>query len=147
MRVILLEDVDKQGEEGDIVNVSKGYALNYLIPQDKAKKATKDVVQQIQKQKSKRQRKQKQQQQQAREKSRQLSNEKVIVKKNSNENGGLYSAVSNSEVVQSIKEMHGVEVSRNQIELGEVKTTGTHKFHVNFDGGPNVELKLEVQEK
>jgi large subunit ribosomal protein L9 len=147
MKVILLEDVDKQGEEGEIANVSKGYALNYLIPQNKAKKATKGAIQNLKKKKQRKEKRQKQEKNQAQQKYQKLKNKSISVARSANEDGGLYSSVNSAEVAQTIEDTFGVKLDSDQIILDEVKTTGDHQVQLNFLDGTSCELTLKVKQE
>ncbi|MFB6225937.1 MAG: 50S ribosomal protein L9, partial [Candidatus Paceibacteria bacterium] len=110
MQVILLERVDKQGEEGDIVDVSSGYARNYLIPNGLAKPATEKNIQEIKQKKKQKQKQENKQKQQAQEKHSKLDGATINLQKPANEDGKLYASVGEDDVISAIKEFCGEDI-------------------------------------
>ncbi|PSO46062.1 MAG: 50S ribosomal protein L9 [Parcubacteria group bacterium QH_9_35_7] len=148
MKVILLEQVKNQGNKGDIVDVSPGYARNFLIPNGKAKEATDEAVAEIkekQKQKEKQQQKKKKK---AKQKYSKLNGATLSISKSANEEGKLYATVKNDEITEKIKEFCGFNIKTEQIKAKkDIKSTGQHSIEIKLADDSKAQLQLEVKSK
>ncbi|MFB6181431.1 MAG: 50S ribosomal protein L9 [Candidatus Magasanikbacteria bacterium] len=146
MKVILTERVKEQGEKGDVVEVSAGYARNYLIPNNLAKPASDENISEI-KQKRKEEKKQENKKhEQAQKRYSRLNGATINLQKPANEDGGLYASVSKEDVVQSIKDFCGIKLRQDQIEFPqEIKSTGSSKVEVALADDSRAELNLNIQ--
>ncbi len=133
MKVILQADVSGQGKKGQIVNVSDGYARNYLIPRKLAIEATADALNAIKNRDAALARKRELEQAQARELAGKLANMPVRVKKRAGESGKLFGAVTAKEIAEAFHEQHGGELDHRKIVLDEpIKAYGSYELKVRL---------------
>ena len=133
MKVILQADVSGQGKKGTIVNVSDGYARNYLIPRKLAVEATADALNAIKNRDAALARKRELEQAAARELAGKLTGMPVRVKKRAGESGKLFGAVTAKEIGEAFKEQHGTELDHRKIVLDEpIKAYGSYELKVRL---------------
>ncbi len=146
MKVILTEDLKGKGYAGDIVNVSDGYARNFLLPKGLAKEATKhnlNIAQQQQKANEKKRMLEKLSAEEAAEK---LSGLKVVVKEKSGENGRLFGSVTSKEIADAIQQQHGIEIDKKKIVLEEhIKELGEFKLQIKVHPGIMTDIMVSVE--
>ena len=142
-KVVVLEKFKKNWEIGSVVSVKDGYARNYLIPNGKAKFATKQNIEEIQSLKESLFKKDGENKSQASEtalKIKELKFSKVIAAK---ENGELYGSVSVSDIVAFLDE-NNVKIQKKFVKLGnKIKTTG--EYSVDIDLHPEVNCSLDIE--
>ncbi len=133
MKVILQADVSGQGKKGQIVNVSDGYARNYLLPRKLAIEATADALNAIKNREAALARKRAVEQEQARELAGKLASMPVRVRKKAGESGKLFGAVTAKEIGEAFKEQHGQDLDHRKIVLDEpIKAYGTYELKVRL---------------
>lgn len=137
MRVILLSDVRGSGKKGDLVNVSDGYAKNFLIPKKLACEATSQSIKEL-KDAQKSMEHQKEMQKKEAEKIHEILNEQsVVISRKGGEDGKLFGAVTTKDIAEQIKNRFGLEIDKHKIILneGSIKTFGTFKFEIKVFPG------------
>jgi large subunit ribosomal protein L9 len=128
--VILLERVEKLGQMGQVVKVRPGFARNYLLPQKKALRATKENLTYFEKQRTQLEATNLQRKQEAEEVAKKLDGLKVVIVRTAGESGQLYGSVSARDIADAVTEA-GVTVERRQIVLDKpIKTLGLHPLRV-----------------
>ncbi len=145
MKVLLMHDVKALGKSGEIVNVSDGYARNYLIPQKLAIEATKDIVGEVNKKKIKQDIKRKKEIEEANKKISELMKATIVIKANSGEGNKLYGSVTSNEVAQKISEYLGEEFDRKNIEMEPIKELGIHEVKVKFGNGVSGRIEVRIE--
>jgi len=147
MKVILQEDVDKLGKSGDVVNVSGGFARNYLLPRKLAARATTRNVRELEHAKrAVEQRRQKRVKQSA-ELRLKLHDLSVTIAKPVGENEKLYGSVTLRDVEQALHD-EGLVVDRKRIQLPDpIRTLGVYTAHVRLEGGEEAPFKVWVVAK
>lgn len=142
MRIILQQDVDDLGKEGEIKEVSDGFARNYLIPEGMAKRATEEKVEEVKKKKKKEEEKKQEELEELQEKVAELDGQEIEVEVKVGEEGQLYESVSAGKIQSALKE-EGFEVKRNQIDLEDaIEELG--EFTVDLDFKHNLEAQIRV---
>lgn len=132
MQVILLERIEKLGQMGDVVNVKPGYARNFLLPQRKARRATKENLAQFEQHRAQLEAENLKQRGEAEKVGEKLDGLKIILIRQAGESGQLYGSVNARDVAEAVSAA-GFTVGRNQIELGAViKTLGLHSVKVRL---------------
>ena len=137
MRVILLSDVRGSGKKGDIVNVSDGYAKNFLIPKKLANEATTQSIKEL-KDAQKYLEHQKEVQKKEAERVHKIINEKsIVILRKGGEDGKLFGAVTTKDIAEQIKKNFEIEIDKHKIILseGSIKTFGTFKFEIKIFPG------------
>ena len=141
MNVILLTDVTDLGGKGDIVEVSSGYARNYLLPQKKAMKATAGAIKQAEKLRQQRIETELKAKADAEELARNLVGSRVVIAARSGDEGKLFGSVGTHDIAEAIKKFSGVEIASSIIQIGEpIKEIGLHEVTVQ----PHEEVEFNV---
>ena len=144
MEVILLERVAKLGQMGDVVRVKDGFARNFLLPQGKALRATKENRSRFESMKVELEARNLEQKGEAEKIGQKLDGQKFTVLRQAAEGGQLYGSVSPRDLVALVAEK-GFTVSRAQIALNTpIKTIGLHKVPVALHPGVEVSINVAV---
>ncbi|WP_340150060.1 50S ribosomal protein L9 [uncultured Sneathiella sp.] len=142
MEVVLLERVEKLGQMGDVVTVKNGYARNYLLPQNKALRASKENLAVFETQRAQLEAENLKQAKEAEKVGEKLDGESVVLIRAASESQQLYGSVSTQDIAKAITE-GGFTVSRKQIILDKVlKTLGLHDIKVRLH--PEVIVSVTV---
>ncbi|MBO4794828.1 MAG: 50S ribosomal protein L9 [Clostridia bacterium] len=133
MKVILLQDVKAQGKKGDIVNVSDGYAKNFLFPRNLAKEASASALNEVKLRKEAENYRHDQEKQAAIENKAILDKATLVYKTTGGVDGRLYSAVTSKDISEMIKKELGIDIEKKKISVDEViKTVGEYKVTVKL---------------
>jgi large subunit ribosomal protein L9 len=125
MKVILEKDVKGTGKKGEIVEVSDGYARNFLLPRGLASEATTSNVNAANLKQQSLAHKKKLEAQAAKELAATLEGKKVIVKAKTGENGKLFGSITSNEIAVALEAQHGMKLDKKKIVLdGAIKTVG-----------------------
>jgi len=143
MKVILQQEVKKLGKKGEIIEVSEGYARNYLLPQKLAIPATAINVNTAKQQKEAEVRKSQRLQDEAKLHAAQLSKLAVTLAVKTGEGGKLFGSVTSKDIADALKAQHGIDIDKRKIELKDsVKSLGS--FPVTIKLHPEVAAQIEV---
>ena len=127
MKVILNQDVKGQGKKGEMVEVSEGYARNYLLPRNLAVKATADNINALKLKEQAKKAQIEREKEQAKAYAKQLGASVVKVRAKGGENGKLFGSVTSKEIAEALKEQHGIVLEKNRIVLEEnIKNFGSY---------------------
>ena len=145
MKVILLENIQKLGSIGEIINVKRGYARNFLIAKKKALFASKENVKEVDKIKTELSKKDMEKKKAAREIYEKLKNKQLLIKKLSTENKELYGSVKPTEISKIILEEDKLEIKPSMIQLkDDIKTLGNFKATIDLHAEVQVQIKIQV---
>ena len=145
MKVILLENMKKVGSIGDIIDVKRGFARNFLIANKKALYASKENIKEVEKIKSELNKKDLDKKKHAKEIADKLKNKEYQIKKLSTENKELYGSVKPTEISKIIFEKDKVEIKPAMIQLlDDIKSLGDFKANINLHSEVQVQIKLKV---
>ena len=145
MKVILLEHIKKLGSIGEIIDVKRGFARNFLISKKKALFASKENIKEVEKLKSDLNKKNQEKKKEAKDIFEKLKNKQFVIRKLSTENKELYGSVKPTEISKIIFDENKIEVKPSMIQLkDDIKTLGTFKAEVNLHPEVQVEIKIEV---
>ncbi|MBQ7847662.1 MAG: 50S ribosomal protein L9 [Clostridia bacterium] len=148
MKVILLQDVKGQGKKGELVNVSDGYARNFLFPKKLAKEADAAAMTDLKNKEAAKKYKEECEKADAKALAEKLEQITVTVSVQGGADGRLYGSVTSKDVAQALQEQHGITVDKRKIELPEaVKSYGGYQLTVKVYAGIQAKLKLTVKEK
>ncbi len=132
MQVILLERIEKLGQMGEVVSVKPGYARNYLLPQGKAKRATKENLEGFEHQRAQLEAENLERRDEAEKVGAKLDGLAVTLLRQAGESGQLYGSVNSRNLADAITEA-GFTVSREQVVLDAIiKTLGLHRVKVRL---------------
>ena len=145
MKIVLLENLRKLGNIGKIINVKRGYARNFLIPQKKALFASKNNINEVEKIKSDLNKKDQEKKKAAKEIAEKLKNKTFEVKKLVTENKELYGSVKPTEISKILKEKENIELSSSLIQpVKEIKSVGEFKVILNLHSEIESYIKIKV---
>ncbi|AER67051.1 ribosomal protein L9 [Thermovirga lienii DSM 17291] len=146
MKCILLSDVSKLGKKGELIEVSDGYARNYLIPRGLAEEATPaKLAEWKQKQKSMEIR-EKKLKEEALALQKKLNGKVVKIALSAGERGKLFGSVTTAHLAKALEEQLGVKISKKDIKIeGAVKETGEHPFVVKLYPGVEAQMTMLVE--
>ncbi|MBQ2987281.1 MAG: 50S ribosomal protein L9 [Tyzzerella sp.] len=148
MKIILLEDVKSLGKKGEIVNVSDGYARNFVLPKKLGLEATGKNLNDLKLQKANEEKVAKQILDEAKELATKVEAGKVEVKIKVGEGGRTFGSVSTKEIAIAVKEQMGYDIDKKKIQLKDaIKTLGTHMVPVKLHQKVTAELKVIVTEE
>ena len=148
MKVVLTENVKGIGKKLDVVNVSEGYARNYLIPRKLAKPADNQSLSEANTKKEAIKFKQDTQRDAASKKKEQIEKITLEFKLKTAEGGKLFGSVTSKEIGDKLKEESGIEIDKKKITLEDsIKVTGTYTAKVKLYEGIVANLKVTVLEK
>ena len=146
MKVLLLEDVKGSGKKGEVVNVSDGYARNFLLPRKMAEPADAQAINAANIQKSAAQHRKFTAGIKAREIAQALDGHSVHVKARVGENGKLFGTVSGKEIAAALKEQKGVDVDKKKISVDPIRALGEYTAKLSLFEGIAVTVKVIVEE-
>ncbi|MGI6553172.1 MAG: 50S ribosomal protein L9 [Clostridia bacterium] len=145
MKVILLQDVKKLGQKGDVVEVADGYGRNYLLPRGLAKEATPGNLRELEAVKRQQAEKQSKELEEARMLAAKLSGETVSIRVKSGEKGKLFGSVTSKEIAETISAQFGEEIDKRKVELPEaIKTLGDFPVKIKLHPQAVAELTVRV---
>jgi len=130
MKVILQQDVKGKGKKGELVNVSDGYARNFLLPKKMAIPATSENLTVMKQQEKTRQRKEEADKARANEISAKLEDVLVTISARGGGDGGkLFGSITSKEISEELQKQHGIEIEKNKIVQDEpIKSFGSHNI-------------------
>ena len=147
MQVILLEDVKKLGKKGQIVEISDGYARNFVLPKKLGVEANSKNRNDLKLQKANADKIAKEQLEAARELAGVLETKEVALKMKSGEGGKAFGSISSKEIAQAAKEQCGLELDKKKIQLPEpIKALGVYEVSVKLHPKVTGKLKVKVTE-
>lgn len=145
MKVIFLQDVKGQGKEGEIKEVSDGYARNYLIPKGWAAEATKTRMKEIQERNEKQRKTQEREKAEAIKLQQSLDGQTINIKARTGTGDKLFGAVTAKEIADTIQKQFKVKIDRKKIELPEpIKHVGEHLVKIKIYPSIQAEIKVLV---
>ena len=145
MKIILLENLRKIGSIGDIINVKRGFARNYLIAKKKALYASKENIKEVEKIKSELDKKDLEKKREAKQIFEKINGKIFSVKKLSTENNELYGSVKPTEISKVILETVKLDIKPSLIQLtNEIKALGVFKVKINLHPEIQAEISIKV---
>jgi len=145
MKVILLENITKIGSIGEVIDVKRGFARNFLIANKKALYASKENIKEVEKIKNELNKKDLEKKKDAKNISEKLKSKQYIVKKLSTENNELYGSVKPTEISKIILENDKIEIKPSMIQLmNDIKSLGEFKVLINLHSEVQVQIKIKV---
>ena len=145
MKVILLEQIQKLGSIGEIIDVKRGFARNFLISKKKALFASKQNIKEVEKLKSELNKKNIEKKKEAKDILEKIKNKKYVIKKLSTENKELYGSVKPTEISKIILKEDKIEIKPALIQLkDDIKTLGNFKAQINLHAEVQVQITVDV---
>jgi large subunit ribosomal protein L9 len=147
-QAILLQDVEKLGERGTVVDVSKGYLRNYLMPRKLAEPATKGAIAAAARREAAAERAVAEAAERAQESAAVLSRTVLTIAHQAGDDGRLFGSVTAQDIVDAIKDARGLNIDRRKVHLDEpIRTVGTRMVDVEVGDGVVASVKTMVVEQ
>lgn len=145
MKVVLLKDIKGIGKNGEVVNVSEGYARNMLLPSKSALIATESVLKQVKEKEAKAKAKEEKNIAEAKDIAKSISSDKIIIKAKAGQNSKLFGAITNNEIAQAINEKYNINIDKKKIVIKDaIKTVGTYNVEAKLYSGVSATIILDV---
>ena len=146
MKVILLENLRRIGSIGEVIDVKRGFARNYLIANKKALYASKENIVQVEKIKTELAKKDNEKKQLAKDISEKINKKEYKVKKLSTENNELYGSVKPTEIAKLIKDLDNLDIKPSMIQpIKDIKTLGSFKVKVSLHSEVDAQITIKVE--
>ena len=146
MKVVLLKDVKNIGKRDEILNVSDGYARNFLFPQKLAAEATPGTMKEIERKRAAQDAREAERRAEAEAKAALLKNKIVTLEVKCGDKGRLYGSVTAAEVAEALEKQHGIQVDRRKLDIGDpIREVGVREITVWLYSGVTTPMKLNVE--
>ena len=147
MKVILTQDVRGQGKRGQMIEVSDGYARNFLLPRKLAQEATADNINTMRMNDKATQERQAKERAEALDLRNRMKDMTIVVTAKGGGAGRLFCSVTNTEVSEALAKQAGIQLDKRKIVLDEpIKAVGVYTVKCKLGYEINAELKIEVKE-
>lgn len=145
MKVILLSDVKGRGKEGDVIDVARGFATNYLLPRKMAIEATPGNLKQLEARVHNIKKREEAKRSEAEVLAAKVDGSAVVIEAKAGDTGKLFGSVTGGMVADALIEQIGVDVDRRRLDLhGHIKTLGEHVIDVRLYDDVTAQVKLTV---
>tara|TARA_B100001027_G_scaffold170827_1_gene122303 strand:- start:27 stop:485 length:459 start_codon:yes stop_codon:yes gene_type:complete len=145
MKVILLENIKRIGSIGEVIDVKRGFARNYLISNKKALYASKENIKEVEKIKADLSKKDNEKKKEATKIAEQIHRKEFLIKKLSTENKELYGSVKPTEIAKLIHEETKIEIKPSMIQpFEEIKALGKFKVKISLHSEVDAEITINV---
>ena len=145
MKVILLENLKRIGSIGEVIDVKRGFARNFLIANKKALYASKENIKEVEKIKTELSKKDNEKKKEASQIAEQISGKEYLVKKLSTENNELYGSVKPTEISKLIQEQNKIDIKPSMIQpVEEIKALGKFKVKISLHSEVDAEITINV---
>jgi large subunit ribosomal protein L9 len=145
MKLILTSDVEPLGKRGDVVDVTEGYARNFLLPRKKAVKANEGALAQAESIREARIEAERKAKEDAERLATQLVGSRVVIAAQAGDEGQLYGSISPADVVEGVKRFTGIELDRSTLEIPKpIKAIGLHEINIKLHPEVQFPLTLDV---
>jgi large subunit ribosomal protein L9 len=144
-QAILLQDVEKLGERGDVVDVSPGYLRNFLIPRKLAQASTPGALEAAKTRQEAAERAAREAEERAQDNAALLTKTVLTISAQAGEDGRLFGSVTAQDIVDAIKAARGIRVDRRKVHLDDpIRNVGTHMVVVEVADGVTATVKTMV---
>ena len=145
MKVILLENIKRIGSIGEVIDVKRGFARNFLIANKKALYASKENIKEVEKIKAELSKKDNEKKKEASNIAEQINGKEYSVKKLSTENNELYGSVKPTEISKLIQEKNKIDIKPSMIQpVEEIKALGKFKVKISLHSEVDAEITISV---
>ena len=145
MKVILLQELKGRGGEGDVIDVTRGFAVNYLLPRDIAIEATKGNLKQLELRKHVIEKRESGRLDSAEKVMAALDQHKVVISAKVGEEGQLFGSVTAQQIAEAMTARFGIEIDRRKVDLnGLIKSAGEHQVIVSIYRDAKAIVTVEV---
>lgn len=146
MQVILKKDVNKIGKAGELLDVSDGYARNFLLPRGLAEEATAGKIADLKARQENQKAKEDKMKQAAEEEKKQIQGKTVRVEGSAGENGKLFGSITASHIAEALQIQYGIKIDKRDIKITDpIKQPGKHSISLRLYPGVVAEVTLAVE--
>ena len=146
MKVILNQDIKGKGKKGELVNVSDGYARNYLLPRKLAMEATNENLNIMHGQQESAEYKKQTELEEAKAIAEKMKEITVVLKEKAGENGKLFGSVTSKDIAEALKMQHHIKLDKKKFVLPDgIKTLGVTVVEVKLNQGITGKVKVSVE--
>ena len=146
MKIILLENIKKIGSIGEVIDVKRGFARNFLIANKKALYASKENIKEVEKIKAELSKKDNEKKKEASQIAEKIDGKEYSVKKLSTENNELYGSVKPTEISKLIHEENKIDIKPSMIQpVEEIKALGKFKVKISLHSEVDAEINIKVE--
>lgn len=148
MQIILTSDVKALGKKGELVNVSDGYARNFILPKKLGVEATLKNLNDLKLQKAAEEKRLKEILEEAKELAKKLESISIELKIKTGEGGRTFGSISSKEIAAELINKHGIDIDKKKLVLADpIKTLGTHTVVAKLHPQVTAEFKVKVSEQ
>ena len=148
MKVILLQDVKGTGKKNQLVNVSDGYARNFLFTKKLAVEATTDNLQKLKEYNASQDLKKRKEIENAKELAKKIEEIKISIKVKAGDTGKIFGGITSANVADELKKQYNINVDKKKIILEEpIKILGIYTVNIKLYEGINAKLKVNVEKE
>lgn len=145
MKVILLQDVQGTGKKNQVLNVSDGFARNFLFPKKWAVEASDSAIREIERKRSVEAKREQDRKEEALNKAKDLRGKGITISAKCGDTGRLYGSITAQEIADALKAQHGIEIDKRKIELKEpIRNLGDVKVSLWVYAGITTEMTVSV---
>lgn len=145
MKVILLQDVKGTGKKDQVLNVSDGFARNFLFPKKWAVEANDSAVKEIERKRAQSEKREQERKEEALARAQELRGKVIVLKAKCGDTGRLYGSITAQEIADALKAQHGVEVDKRKIELKDpIRQLGDVKVSLWVYAGITTDMTVSV---
>ena len=144
MKVILKADVKGQGKKGELVNVSDGYARNFLFPRGLATEADAAAMNDLKNKEEAARFRAETEKKEAQAAADALNGKSVKISAKAGQNGRLFGSVTTKEVAEALKAQYKIEVDRRKISISDIKAQGTYEGEIKLLSGITAKINVVV---
>ena len=146
MKVILKQDLKGQGKKGDLINVSDGYARNYLFPHGLAIEANASAMNELKNREQSAAYRMEQDKKQAESTAEALQGKTLKIKARGGQNGRLFGSVTTKEVAEEIEKQYHVSVDKRKISMDDIKSFGSYTAEIKLAQNVGTKITVVVEE-
>ena len=148
MKVILTQDVKSQGKKGDLINVSDGYARNFLFPKGLAKEASKQALNELEGKKGAEQFHKNQEEEKAKRIADRMKEITVNMKAKAGAGGKLFGSITSKDVAEALKAQFNIDIDKRKLDIKDgIKACGVTEVKVHLYAGVTGSFKVSVTEE
>jgi large subunit ribosomal protein L9 len=146
MKVILLQDVKKLGKKGDVVDISDGYARNFLFPRKLAEEANNNNIHILNTKKENERKKQLAEIEAAQKLASELKGKEIKIEAKSGESGRLFGAITSKDVAELINKKFNLSIDKKKIVMDTIKIAGSYDVELKLYPEVSTKIKVIVQQ-
>ena len=146
MKVILLADVKSKGKKGDLVNVSDGYARNFLFPKNLAVEADNAALAEMKSRQAAAEHHIEEEIAAAKELAAKLDGKTVVLKAKAGASGRLFGSITSKEIAEEINRVFSVSIDKKKLTVADIKNFGEYSAEIKLYKGISAKVTVKVEE-